>query len=218
MKHRVYGWWLQNRLILDQLTASQGGVCVIFGSSCYCTLISDNDVDGGVIVQAVQNLTALHDEMNKNMVDDSQSSFTCFFRGNTVHLLCVLPCAQNLITSTVTKLVSTQMIALQSERWTLLTSNRSDPDGDPDLFSPSSDTDTSSDRRIHSVNSLFSLLFSACMITHRNVYVLMLFSFHHCDDLDWIIQRISKSVSNVLRVLLYTHFVINILYVQKAGA
>lgn len=162
------------------------------------------------------------------------SSFTCFFlllttldhaggymdRGNTVpavHLLCVLPCAQNLITSTVTKLVSTQMIALQSERWTLLTSNKSDPDGDPDLFSPSSDTDTSSDRRIHSVNSLFSLLLSACMITYRNVYVPMLFSFHHCDDSDWIIQWNSKSVSNVLRVKMYTHFVINILYVQKAG-
>lgn len=37
---------LQNRMVLDLVTASQGGVCHIVGTSC-CTYIPDNDADGG---------------------------------------------------------------------------------------------------------------------------------------------------------------------------
>lgn len=51
---------LQDRMVLDQLTASQGGVCVIIGTSC-CTFIPANEEDAGVISQAIATLTALRD-------------------------------------------------------------------------------------------------------------------------------------------------------------
>lgn len=51
---------LQDRMVLDQLTASRGGVCVIAGTSC-CTFIPANKEDGSIISQAVANLTALRD-------------------------------------------------------------------------------------------------------------------------------------------------------------
>ncbi len=45
---------LKNRLVLDQLTASQGGVCVIVGDSC-CTYVPDNDTDGYLIAKKKRN-------------------------------------------------------------------------------------------------------------------------------------------------------------------
>ncbi len=53
---------LQNRLVLDQLTASQGGLCVIVGDSC-CTYVPDNDVDGHLIDQGIKNITKAVVEM-----------------------------------------------------------------------------------------------------------------------------------------------------------
>uniref|UniRef100_A0A672FSJ2 Uncharacterized protein n=1 Tax=Salarias fasciatus TaxID=181472 RepID=A0A672FSJ2_SALFA len=49
---------LQDRMVLDLITAPQGGVCAIVGDSC-CTCIPDNTGDEGMVTQAVQNLTAL---------------------------------------------------------------------------------------------------------------------------------------------------------------
>uniref|UniRef100_A0A671RGU6 Uncharacterized protein n=1 Tax=Sinocyclocheilus anshuiensis TaxID=1608454 RepID=A0A671RGU6_9TELE len=47
---------LQNLLVLDQLTAAQGRVCVIVGETC-CTYIPENDADGHVIDEGIVNLT-----------------------------------------------------------------------------------------------------------------------------------------------------------------
>lgn len=57
---------LQDRTILDQLTAASGGVCAIVGSSC-CTYIPENDGEEGIITQAIQNLTQLRDAMNADL-------------------------------------------------------------------------------------------------------------------------------------------------------
>lgn len=59
---------LQNRLVLDQLTAAQGGVCTLIGATC-CTFIPDNDKDAGIIQQAILNLTALRDAAEADNVD-----------------------------------------------------------------------------------------------------------------------------------------------------
>ncbi len=53
---------LQNRLVLDQLTASQGGVCVIVGNRC-CTYVPDNDAYGHMIDQGIKNITKAVVEM-----------------------------------------------------------------------------------------------------------------------------------------------------------
>ncbi len=45
---------LQNRLDLDRLTASSGGVCV---GTAFCSPILDNDADGHVIDVGIQNMT-----------------------------------------------------------------------------------------------------------------------------------------------------------------
>lgn len=49
---------MQNREVLDLLTASQGGVCKPIGQTC-CTYIPDESGNGGSITIALQNLTAL---------------------------------------------------------------------------------------------------------------------------------------------------------------
>ena len=54
---------LQNRIVLDQLTAATGGVCALVGASC-CTYIPANDDEGGVIQQAIANLTSLRDAVD----------------------------------------------------------------------------------------------------------------------------------------------------------
>uniref|UniRef100_A0A3Q3B0V4 Uncharacterized protein n=1 Tax=Kryptolebias marmoratus TaxID=37003 RepID=A0A3Q3B0V4_KRYMA len=53
---------LQNRMVLDQLMALTGGVCVLVGTAC-CTFIPANDEDGGAIALALSNLTALRDTL-----------------------------------------------------------------------------------------------------------------------------------------------------------
>uniref|UniRef100_A0A3P9LH59 ERVV2 protein n=1 Tax=Oryzias latipes TaxID=8090 RepID=A0A3P9LH59_ORYLA len=49
---------LQNRLVLDLLTASSGGVCKMVGDTC-CTFIPDGTIDGQDISTALHNLTGL---------------------------------------------------------------------------------------------------------------------------------------------------------------
>lgn len=49
---------LQNRMVLDLVTASQGGVCHIVGTSC-CTYIPDNDADEAAISKALDGLKRL---------------------------------------------------------------------------------------------------------------------------------------------------------------
>ena len=44
---------IQNRMVLDQLSVSSGGVCVLIGSSC-CTYIPAEDSDGGAITLALR--------------------------------------------------------------------------------------------------------------------------------------------------------------------
>ncbi|XP_077088576.1 uncharacterized protein LOC143740322 [Siphateles boraxobius] len=68
---------LQNRLVLDQLTASRGGVCVIVGISC-CTYIPDNDADGHIIADGIDNMTRIADELQRREVSD-RSGFLDWF-------------------------------------------------------------------------------------------------------------------------------------------
>uniref|UniRef100_A0A3B3HN74 ERVV2 protein n=1 Tax=Oryzias latipes TaxID=8090 RepID=A0A3B3HN74_ORYLA len=49
---------LQNRLVLDLLTASSGGVCKMVGDTC-CTFIPDSGSDGQDISTALHDLTGL---------------------------------------------------------------------------------------------------------------------------------------------------------------
>ncbi|XP_006810342.2 tripartite motif-containing protein 16-like protein [Neolamprologus brichardi] len=78
---------LQNRLTLDLITASQGGVCKLIGETC-CTFIPDGYTTGGDISEALQNLTAL-----QKYVADHTS-------GGDASRGCILPC----VTAAVSKL------------------------------------------------------------------------------------------------------------------
>ncbi len=86
---------LQNRLVLDQLTASQGGVCVIVGDSC-CTYVPDNDADGHLIDQGIRNITKAVVEMTireRNRDDwDWSFSFSSLF---LICSFCEPPVIQN---------------------------------------------------------------------------------------------------------------------------
>uniref|UniRef100_A0A8C6SQ21 Envelope protein n=1 Tax=Neogobius melanostomus TaxID=47308 RepID=A0A8C6SQ21_9GOBI len=53
---------LQNRVVLDLLTASTGGVCAQIGTGC-CTFIPDNSGDGGLITQAIKDMVQARDEV-----------------------------------------------------------------------------------------------------------------------------------------------------------
>lgn len=53
---------LQNRLVLDQLTAAEGGVCKKLGSTC-CTFIPRNDEDNGTLTAAIHHLKELQHQM-----------------------------------------------------------------------------------------------------------------------------------------------------------
>lgn len=56
---------LQNRMALDLLMASQGGVCAVVGDHC-CTYVPVNDADGHIIGSALSNITALQKAMSKD--------------------------------------------------------------------------------------------------------------------------------------------------------
>jgi hypothetical protein len=52
----------QNRLTLDMILASQGGVCKMFGEQC-CTYIPNNTIPDGSISKALVGLDELSAEM-----------------------------------------------------------------------------------------------------------------------------------------------------------
>uniref|UniRef100_A0A8C6WP77 ERVV2 protein n=1 Tax=Neogobius melanostomus TaxID=47308 RepID=A0A8C6WP77_9GOBI len=61
---------LQNRVVLDLLTASTGGVCAQIGTGC-CTFIPDNSGDGGLITQAIKDMVQARDEVQAHMSSGS---------------------------------------------------------------------------------------------------------------------------------------------------
>ena len=65
---------IQNRMVLDQLTAAQGGVCALVGEIC-CTYIPDNDADGQAVQQGIDNRTVLRDRMMEDEVDATKDRF-----------------------------------------------------------------------------------------------------------------------------------------------
>ena len=111
---------LQDRTVLDQLTASAGGVCAIIGTSC-CTFVPDCDDNHAAIESAIANLTQLRDAMTQNYVSQG-SLFSWFTTGSWWHILlkiltpfiaiaivfcllisCVIPCLRSMVTSMITR-------------------------------------------------------------------------------------------------------------------
>lgn len=112
---------LQNRLTLDLITASQGGVCKLIGETC-CTYIPDGYTSGGDIYEALQNLTTLQKYMMNSTpgVDAPQGWMAWLLSGPWWHLLlkvltpvfglliliclcigCILPCIRSLLTKMI---------------------------------------------------------------------------------------------------------------------
>lgn len=71
---------LQNRLVLDQITASKGGVCVIVGTAC-CTYIPENDADGHLIDEGLMNMTRIAQELQARETANNQSDFLGWLTG-----------------------------------------------------------------------------------------------------------------------------------------
>lgn len=105
---------LQDRTVLDQLTAAAGGVCAIVGTSC-CTFIPKNEGDEGIINQAIRNLTQLRDAMDADF-KPQQALFEWLTTGTWYQILlkimtpvlvvllpfcvlvtCVLPCLRAVV-------------------------------------------------------------------------------------------------------------------------
>lgn len=116
---------LQNRLVLDQLTASKGGVCVIVGISC-CTYIPDNDADGHLIDEGLMNMSRIAQEMQARELGSGQSDFLDWLTGWQKMLVnalipigvillilafivcCIIPFIRLLINRAMNNLVSSQ--------------------------------------------------------------------------------------------------------------
>uniref|UniRef100_A0AAX7U895 Uncharacterized protein n=1 Tax=Astatotilapia calliptera TaxID=8154 RepID=A0AAX7U895_ASTCA len=88
---------LQNRMTLDLLTASQGGVCKLIGETC-CTFIPDGYEAGGDIYEALQNLTVLQQYVSVMLV------------------LCVLPCLRVMISKMITTTMTAYVAVPQEEQ------------------------------------------------------------------------------------------------------
>uniref|UniRef100_A0AAQ4RXE1 Envelope protein n=1 Tax=Gasterosteus aculeatus aculeatus TaxID=481459 RepID=A0AAQ4RXE1_GASAC len=108
---------MQNRMVLDQLTAAQGGVCAIVGEYC-CTFIPENDKDEGIIHQAIQNMTKLQESMtrDKSPSPDWLTRVWYSWKGTLIQaatILCVLfafvICGIPLIRHTIAQLLAKQM-------------------------------------------------------------------------------------------------------------
>ena len=115
-------------MVLDQFTASSGGVCVLIGSSC-CTYIPAEDSDGGAITLALTNLTALRDSLSADHAPLSDWFSWLSGTGWQPFLLklltpvlimlvlvclftsCVIPCFKSMIAKAVTStMVSLQLL------------------------------------------------------------------------------------------------------------
>ncbi|XP_055358545.1 syncytin-1-like [Betta splendens] len=106
--------WLGDRLVLDLLTASQGGVCAIVGPKC-CTYIPGDDQDAKVTQQALRDLQHISNVQAADVVKDK--SWFDWFRSGTwtdilmkifgpillillvlmLIVLCVIPCLRAMI-------------------------------------------------------------------------------------------------------------------------
>ncbi|XP_043965403.1 syncytin-A-like isoform X2 [Gambusia affinis] len=125
---------LQNRIVLDFLTASQGGVCKIIGSAC-CTFIPDETGTGGAIHDALHELEELQDYVNSATQGSRPFDFFSWFTSGpwwqlllkigtpilTVLILfclfttCILPCLRSMMLKTFnTALISYQMVRVTS--------------------------------------------------------------------------------------------------------
>lgn len=67
---------LQNRIVLDLLIASQGGVCKIVGSTC-CTFIPNEAGTGGTIHDALHDLEELQNFVNRTTHGSQPFDFCC---------------------------------------------------------------------------------------------------------------------------------------------
>ncbi|XP_025761788.1 uncharacterized protein LOC112846469 [Oreochromis niloticus] len=126
---------LQNRLTLDLITASQGGVCKLIGETC-CTFIPDGYTTGGDIYEALQNLTALQKYVADHTSggDASQGwiawltsgpwwnmflkfltpiltllTLLCLFTG------CILPCVRSMVNKMIANTFTNYILLQQSD-------------------------------------------------------------------------------------------------------
>lgn len=120
---------MQNRIVLDLLTGSQGGVCAVIGQTC-CTYIPNGMTNGGDIYQALQNLTDLQSYVLEQTpgADPLPDWMTGFFNGTWWQVLlkalvpvfvvmllflcfisCVIPC----IRSMFEKMVQQSFVQMQ---------------------------------------------------------------------------------------------------------
>lgn len=111
---------LQNRMVLDQLTASQGGVCAMVGEYC-CKFIPENDAVGHMIADGIANLTALQKAMIKDQHAVSDGWFEWFFSSWKALLfklgvlllffLILVPCIVPLLRRMVANMFSAHMVS-----------------------------------------------------------------------------------------------------------
>uniref|UniRef100_A0AAX7VLQ9 Envelope glycoprotein n=1 Tax=Astatotilapia calliptera TaxID=8154 RepID=A0AAX7VLQ9_ASTCA len=127
---------LQNRLTLDLLTASQGGVCKLIGETC-CTFIPDGYETGGDIYEALQNLTALQKYVTEHTpgAATAQGWLDWLFSGSwlaavakpffllglimialLILVLCVLPCLRVMISKMITTTMTAYVAVPQEEQ------------------------------------------------------------------------------------------------------
>lgn len=117
---------IQNRMVLDQVTALAGGVCVMVGETC-CTYIPENDSEGGLIHEGLNNLCAIQAELQNFTPGDRGFSFPNWFTGWKQQLLqivppilviltifaflvcCAVPCVKGMISKLVSQMVGTHI-------------------------------------------------------------------------------------------------------------
>ncbi|XP_061154210.1 uncharacterized protein LOC133167425 [Syngnathus typhle] len=120
---------LQNRMVLDLLTAAQGGVCHIIGTSCCTYIPGENDTH---IYDAMASLKNLQQAMSNDRVPQQWGFFSWLFSGNWWQLLlklvspvlvvlvlclfttCVIPCLKSAVTRYVSSTVAHVNIQLLS--------------------------------------------------------------------------------------------------------
>ncbi|XP_049596838.1 endogenous retrovirus group FC1 Env polyprotein-like [Syngnathus scovelli] len=119
---------LQNRMVLDLLTAAQGGVCHIIGTSCCTYIPGENDTH---INDAMNSLKNLQQAMSNDKVPHQFDFFSWFFSGNWWQLLfkllspvlvvlvvlcsfttCVIPCLKSAVSKFVSSTVAQVHIQL----------------------------------------------------------------------------------------------------------
>jgi len=114
---------LQNRLVLDLLVASYGGVCVMVGETC-CTYIPDDDANGHIIEEGIKNLTLMAKTLTDwetNTTSFGWGWFKGFFTNWTnvmimiisiacsvLLILCLWPCIMQLIKNAVSSTIQHQ--------------------------------------------------------------------------------------------------------------